>query len=57
MAKTYKELEKENRLGKLWCFLENNELSFTYKLKEGWIRLEIGKLLFNQYGLNELLNT
>ncbi|NML70779.1 hypothetical protein HHL23_13380 [Chryseobacterium sp. RP-3-3] len=41
----------------LECFLENNELSFTYKLKEGWSRLEIGKLLFDQYGLNELLNT
>ncbi|MDC8098610.1 MutS-related protein [Chryseobacterium rhizosphaerae] len=40
----------------LECLLENNELSFTYKLKQGWSRLEIGKLLFDQYGLNELLN-
>ncbi|KPH12999.1 hypothetical protein [Chryseobacterium sp. ERMR1:04] len=39
----------------LECFLENNELTFTYKLKEGWSKLEIGKLLFDQYGLNELL--
>lgn len=40
----------------LECFLESNELSFTYKLKEGWSSLEIGKLLFNKYGLNELLD-
>lgn len=40
----------------LECDLGNNELSFTYKLKEGWSRLEIGKLLFDKYGLNELLN-
>lgn len=40
----------------LECYLENNELSFTYKLKEGWSRLEVGKLLFNKYGLNDLLN-
>lgn len=40
----------------LECYLENNELSFTYNLKEGWSRLEIGKLLFDKYGLNELLN-
>ncbi|MBT2621286.1 hypothetical protein [Chryseobacterium sp. ISL-6] len=39
----------------LECFLDNNHLSFTYKLKEGWSKLEIGKLLFDQYGLNELL--
>ncbi|WP_312303950.1 MutS-related protein [Chryseobacterium sp.] len=48
--------ENENALLlHLECFLENNELSFTYKLKEGWSKLEIGKLLFDQYGLNELL--
>ncbi|MFZ4930167.1 MutS-related protein [Chryseobacterium sp. Mn2064] len=41
----------------LECLLENNKLLFTYKLKEGWSRLEIGKLLFDQYGLNELLNS
>lgn len=49
----------ENRnvlLLNLECFVKNNEMSFTYKLKEGWSRLEIGKLLFDQYGLNELLN-
>ncbi|MGH1519386.1 MutS-related protein [Chryseobacterium sp. JK1] len=50
--------ENENvLLLNLECRLENNDLLFTYKLKEGWSRLEIGKLLFDQYGLNELLNS
>lgn len=40
----------------LESFLVNNNLSFTYKLKEGWSKLEIGKILFNQYGLSDLLN-
>lgn len=49
--------ENENALLlHLECFLENNELLFTYKLKQGWSKLEIGKLLFDQYGLNKLLN-
>jgi DNA mismatch repair protein MutS len=39
----------------LESFLTDNELTFTYKLKEGWSKLEIGKILFDKYGLNELL--
>lgn len=39
----------------LECFLEQSELKFTYRIKEGWSKLEIGNLLFEQYGLNELL--
>ncbi|MBO6186854.1 MAG: hypothetical protein J6O88_19570 [Chryseobacterium sp.] len=38
----------------LESFLDN-DLIFTYKLKEGWSKLEIGKILFDQYGLNDLL--
>lgn len=30
----------------LESFLTDNELTFTYKLKEGWSKLEIGKILF-----------
>lgn len=41
----------------LECRLDNSELVFTYKLKEGWSKLEVGKILFNNYGLTELLNT
>ncbi|KFF01096.1 hypothetical protein IX39_10895 [Chryseobacterium formosense] len=40
----------------LESFLENNKLSFTYQLKEGWSKLEIGKILFDEYGLNKLLD-
>ncbi|WP_435524321.1 MutS-related protein [Chryseobacterium indoltheticum] len=39
----------------LESFLKDNELTFTYKLKEGWSKLEIGKILFDKYGLNDLL--
>ncbi|MCU7616626.1 hypothetical protein NZ698_05405 [Chryseobacterium sp. PBS4-4] len=40
----------------LECFLEKSELRFTYQLKEGWSKLEVGNVLFEQYGLNELLD-
>lgn len=39
----------------LECFLQQSELKFTYRLKEGWSKLEVGNVLFEQYGLNELL--
>lgn len=39
----------------LESYLTDNELTFTYKLKEGWSKLEIGKILFDKYGLNDLL--
>lgn len=39
----------------LESFLTDNDLRFTYKLKVGWSKLEIGKILFDKYGLNELL--
>ena len=39
----------------LESFLENNQLLFTYQLKQGWSKLEIGKILFDKYGLSDLL--
>ena len=35
----------------LESFLTSNELTFTYKLKEGWSKMEIGKILFDKHGL------
>ncbi|MCW3167331.1 hypothetical protein OMO38_02205 [Chryseobacterium sp. 09-1422] len=43
------------KVSHLECFLEQRELKFTYQLKEGWSKLEVGNVLFEQYGLNELL--
>ncbi|MER2997840.1 MutS-related protein [Pontibacter populi] len=37
------------------CVLENETPRFTYKLKEGWSQLKIGRILFEQVGLSELL--
>jgi DNA mismatch repair protein MutS len=33
----------------------NQELKFYYKLEEGWSQLEIGTVLFDKLGINELL--
>jgi len=38
------------------CILENNKPIFTYKLRGGWSDLKIGQLLFEQEGLNRLLD-
>ncbi|QQQ28656.1 hypothetical protein [Chryseobacterium indoltheticum] len=35
----------------LESFLTDNNLTFTYKLKEGWSKMEIGKILFDKHGL------
>ena len=40
---------------KLDCIFVNNELKFTYKIEEGWAKLELGSVLFKNLGLNELL--
>jgi DNA mismatch repair protein MutS len=37
------------------CELHNNTPAFTYKLKEGWSDLKIGRILFEKEGLNHLL--
>jgi len=37
------------------CVVNNNRPVFNYELKEGWSSLKVGQLLFEQEGLNELL--
>ena len=37
------------------CELKDNTPVFTYKLKEGWSDLKIGRILFEKEGLNDLL--
>jgi DNA mismatch repair protein MutS len=37
------------------CSLHDNIPAFTYKLKEGWSDLKIGRILFEKEGLNRLL--
>lgn len=37
------------------CALNNNIPYFTYKLKEGWSDLKLGRILFEKEGLNRLL--
>ncbi|MDE3184391.1 MAG: hypothetical protein KGM16_13315 [Bacteroidota bacterium] len=37
------------------CQLEEGIPTFTYKLKEGWSDLKIGRILFEKEGLNEML--
>ncbi len=37
------------------CQLEEGTPTFTYKLKEGWSDLKIGRILFEKEGLNEML--
>lgn len=55
MIENYLVNNKNIMLLNLESFLIDNELKFTYKLKEGWSKLEIGKILFDKYGLNDLL--
>jgi DNA mismatch repair protein MutS len=37
------------------CFSDNDRPVFTYQLKEGWSDVKLGRLLFEQEGLNQLL--
>ncbi|WP_062055892.1 MutS-related protein [Aquimarina longa] len=37
------------------CKLINNTPTFTYKLKEGWSNVKVGRILFEKEGLNKLL--
>ncbi len=39
------------------CELLNNVPTFTYKLKKGWSDIKVGRILFDEVGLNELLNS
>ncbi len=39
----------------LESFVKDDQLLFTYKLKEGWSTIEIGRILFDKYGLSTLL--
>jgi DNA mismatch repair protein MutS len=39
------------------CLTENNTPVFTYTLKQGWSDLKLGRLLFEQEGLNRLLKS
>ena len=38
------------------CELKGNIPAFTYKLKEGWSDLKLGRILFEKEGLNEMLS-
>lgn len=38
------------------CHIKNDQPVFTYALKTGWSDVKIGQLLFEQEGLNQLLN-
>lgn len=37
------------------CELIHNTPTFTYKLKEGWSNIRVGRILFEKEGLNKLL--
>ena len=37
------------------CELNDNIPAFTYKLKEGWSDLKLGRILFEREGLNKML--
>ncbi|MES1220593.1 MAG: hypothetical protein ABUT20_34140, partial [Bacteroidota bacterium] len=39
------------------CNLENNIPAFTYKLKNGWSDLKLGRILFEKEGLNKMLES
>ncbi|MFD2941347.1 MutS-related protein [Flavobacterium notoginsengisoli] len=39
------------------CELVNNVPTFTYKLKQGWSDIKVGRILFDKVGLNELLDS
>jgi len=38
------------------CEMKDNNPAFTYKLKEGWGDLKLGRILFEKEGLNKLLD-
>ncbi len=38
------------------CQLRNKNPIFTYELKKGWSEIKVGRILFNNEGLNEMLN-
>lgn len=48
---------KNNRVDTYFieCELNNNIPNFTYKLKEGWSDLKLGRVLFEREGLNKML--
>jgi DNA mismatch repair protein MutS len=57
---TLKGLVKFIKKGKIaTCFIEcelnDNTPEFTYKLKEGWSDLKLGRILFEKEGLNKML--
>ena len=37
------------------CELNDNIPAFTYKLKDGWSDLKLGRILFEKEGLNNML--
>ena len=37
------------------CILTDNTPAFTYKIKEGWSDLKLGRILFEREGLNKML--
>ncbi|MBB4804511.1 DNA mismatch repair protein MutS [Flavobacterium nitrogenifigens] len=39
------------------CELIDNAPAFTYKLKEGWSDIKVGRILFEKVGLNKLLKS
>jgi DNA mismatch repair protein MutS len=54
-----KEIEevKSNKIATYYfeCNLKDNNPQFTYKLKEGWSDLKVGRILFEKEGLNKML--
>jgi DNA mismatch repair protein MutS len=38
------------------CTLNDNAPLFTYKLKDGWSDLRLGRILFEREGLNKILD-
>ena len=38
------------------CELTGNTPAFTYKLKNGWSDLKLGRILFEKEGLNKMLS-
>ncbi|MGC4036186.1 MAG: hypothetical protein QM764_09505 [Chitinophagaceae bacterium] len=49
---------KTNKITTLFieCGVTNNIPAFTYKLKEGWSDLRLGRVLFEKEGLNKILS-
>lgn len=48
--------EKQVSAWYLDCNMEENNPVFTYQICEGWSDLKLGQLIFEQEGLNTLLN-